>query len=105
MAHLRGGRPKRPAPRAAPARRRATPRAHAIPGSWRQGLIAVARIHETPAMRNHTILVSLALLALAAAFALGHDETAPAPASADAEIPTERGVALKGSVNRPAKGN
>jgi predicted alpha/beta-hydrolase family hydrolase len=56
-------------------------------------------------MRNTTVLASLALLALAAAFALGHDETAPAPAPAEADIATPRGVALKATVHKPAKGN
>ena len=56
-------------------------------------------------MRNTATLAVLAFLSLAAAFALGHDDAAPAPAPADVDIPTPRGVALKATVHRPAKGN
>jgi predicted alpha/beta-hydrolase family hydrolase len=52
-------------------------------------------------MRNTITFATLALVALAGALALGGD---PAGA-ADVDIATPRGVALKATVHRPAKGN
>ena len=52
-------------------------------------------------MRNTVTLASLALIALAGAFALGGDPAGPA----DVEIPTPRGVSLKATVHRPATAN
>lgn len=52
-------------------------------------------------MRNFVTLASLALLVLAGALARGGDPAA----TADMDIPTTRGVALKATVHRPAKGN
>ena len=52
-------------------------------------------------MRNTITFASLVVVALAAAFALCGDPAG----TADADIPTARGVALKATVHRPAKGN
>ena len=52
-------------------------------------------------MRNSVTLAWLALIALAGALALGGDPAGPA----DVDIATPRGVALKATVHRPAKGN